>query len=62
METLQDLLSAILDIMGLTPNDVSDGDSLASMGIDSMQLVEVAILPPTHPPTPHSCINIIADP
>lgn len=36
-------MTAILDIMGLTPESVSDSDSLAAMGIDSMQLVEVRL-------------------
>ena len=36
-------MTAILDIMGLKPSDVSDSDTLASMGIDSMQLVEVCL-------------------
>ena len=37
---LQDLVTAILDIMGLSAGSVNDSDSLAGMGIDSMQLVE----------------------
>ena len=37
----QDLVTAILDIMGLSADAVSDNDSLASIGIDSLQLVEV---------------------
>ena len=40
---LQDLVTAILDIMGLSPGNVNDSDSLAGMGIDSMQLVEVGM-------------------
>ena len=39
----QDLVTAILDIMGLSADAVSDNDSLAAMGIDSMQLVEVSL-------------------
>ena len=39
---MQDLLTSILDIMGLDVGSVSDSDSLATMGIDSMQLVEVS--------------------
>ena len=35
-------MTAILDIMGLSADAVSDNDSLAAMGIDSMQLVEVS--------------------
>lgn len=38
---VQDLVTAILDIMGLSADAVSDNDSLASIGIDSLQLVEV---------------------
>lgn len=34
-------MTAILDIMGLSPDSVSDSDTLAAMGVDSMQLVEV---------------------
>jgi len=50
---LQDLMTAILDIMGLKPSDVSDSDTLASMGIDSMQLVEVGDPPPPPFLSPH---------
>lgn len=41
-DNLQDLVTAILDIMGLSAGSVNDSDSLAGMGIDSMQLVEVS--------------------
>ena len=40
----KDLVTAILDIMGLSVDAVSDNDNLAAMGIDSMQLVEVGHL------------------
>lgn len=43
--TVQDLVTSILDIMGLQPGDVNDNDTLVSMGIDSMQLVEVVFCP-----------------
>ena len=42
---LQDLMSSILDIMGLKAGEVNDSDTLMSMGIDSMQLVEVSCVP-----------------
>ena len=40
-------MTSILDIMGLQPGDVNDSDTLVSMGIDSMQLVEVVFCPPS---------------
>ena len=45
---VQDLVEAVLGLMGLKGDAVSDGDSLANLGIDSMQLMEVAI--PGHLP------------
>ena len=42
--SVQDLLEAVLALMGLKPESVSDGDSLALLGIDSMQLMEVRVL------------------
>ncbi len=38
---MQDLVDAVLGLMGLKGDAVSDGDSLANLGIDSMQLMEV---------------------
>lgn len=38
---LQNVLAAVLTVMGLTPSEVNDADTLSRLGIDSMQLVEV---------------------
>ena len=37
----QDLVTAVLALMGLKADAVSDEESLANLGIDSMQLTEV---------------------
>lgn len=37
----QDLVRAVMDIMGLDPCRVGEGDALSQLGIDSMQVVEV---------------------
>ena len=37
----QDLVEGVLALLGLKPDAVSDADSLANLGIDSMQLMEV---------------------
>lgn len=40
--SMQDLLGSILTVMGLTAGNVSNTDTLARLGIDSMQMVEVS--------------------
>lgn len=37
----KNVLAAILGVMGLSAAEVNDSDTLARLGIDSMQLVEV---------------------
>ena len=53
-------MTAILDIMGLSADAVSDNDSLAAMGIDSMQLVEVSLGPerPSFTDSVAACVRI----
>lgn len=41
---VQNVLQAVLTVMGLTPQEVNDTDTLSRLGIDSMQLVEVSFL------------------
>jgi hypothetical protein len=43
---VQNVLQAILQVMGLTVAEVNDADTLSRLGIDSMQLVEVTPPPP----------------
>ena len=38
-------MEAALRILGLQPGDISDTDTLVSLGMDSMQMVEVRQLP-----------------
>jgi acyl carrier protein len=38
---MQDLVGAILGIMGLNEANIGENDDLSQMGIDSMQVVEV---------------------
>ncbi len=38
---LQDLVEAVLNLMGLKADAVGENDNLAALGIDSMQLMEV---------------------
>lgn len=42
MKTLQDMVEAALRILGLQPEDISDTDTLISLGMDSMQMVEAS--------------------
>ena len=39
---VQDLLSSILTVMGLSASAVTNADTLSRLGIDSMQMVEVS--------------------
>ena len=38
---MQDLVEAVLSLMGLKADAVGENDNLAALGIDSMQLMEV---------------------
>jgi acyl carrier protein len=42
---VQDLVEAVLSLMGLKADAIGETDSLTALGIDSMQLVEVWALP-----------------
>lgn len=42
---MQDLVEAVLSLMGLKADAVGENDNLAALGIDSMQLMEVLYLP-----------------
>ena len=40
---VQDLVEAVLSLMGLKADAVGENDNLAALGIDSMQLMEVCL-------------------
>lgn len=38
---VQDLVSAVLAVLGVNEQDIGENDDLSQLGIDSMQVVEV---------------------